>query len=115
MVALGFKGQPHLHVWVELGLVERVVAMEGVVVELELVESGDGGLAEGSDADELVVAQGELPEFGHPHGPQPLSGGDLVPVYMKEGVPSQIRLTLCRGDKSIMKWSLLSAALAHMY
>ena len=64
--------------------------MEEVVVELQLVESGDGGFAEGRDADELVVAQGQYFKFPHFHRPQRLDGGDRVPVCMKGKLLSQI-------------------------
>ena len=64
--------------------------MEGVVVELELVEFGDGNLAEGGYADKLVVTEGQLSELGHFHRPQPLDGRDFVPICVREGVLSQM-------------------------
>ena len=94
---------------------DQVIPVEGVVVELELVEFRDGDLAEGSDADDLIVTEGQLPELGHFHGPQPLGSGDFVPVCVRGGVLSQIWLRLRRGDKSTMMWSLLSAVLEDRY
>ena len=79
-----------MHVLVELGLVDQVVPVEGVVVELELAEFRDGDLAEGSYADELVVAEGQLLELGHFHRPQPLGSGNFVLVCVRRGVLSQI-------------------------
>ena len=94
---------------------DQVIPVEGVVVELELVEFGDGDLAEGGYADKLVVTEGQLSELGHFHRPQPLGSGDFVPVCVKGGVLSQIWLRLRRGDKSTMMWSLLSAGLGDRY
>ena len=69
---------------------DQVIPVEGVVVELQLVEFRDGDFSEGSDADELVVVEGQLPELGHFHGPQPLGSGNFVLVCVRRGVLSQI-------------------------
>ena len=69
---------------------DLIIPVEGVVVKLELVEFRDGDFSEGSDADELVVAEGQLPELGRFHGPQPLGSGDFVPVCVRGRVLSQI-------------------------
>ena len=44
-----------------------MVPVEQVVVQLQLPESRDIGLTEGSDTDELVVAEGQSFQFAHSH------------------------------------------------
>ena len=89
---------------------EQIVSMEGVVVQLELLQFRDGGFAQCGDAADLVPTQRKDFELKHFHRPYALDGSDSIPVCVREGVLSQISRRLQSGDKSIKMLSLLSAA-----